>query len=109
MLGEARLALDAVLQREDRAARRETSSERLRRGIGVIRLDAKEDQVVGRELARIIRRGHWAMKIAARALEVEAVLLERLQISAARTEHHFLAGLMQPRAEVGANRTRAHY
>src|SRR5208283_2194279 len=87
----------------------ETSDQLLRGRDGVLRLDAKQYQVVGSELAWIGRSLDREVKISRHALHLEAAAPERTQMLAARAEVDLVAGSLQPCAVECADRARAHH
>src|SRR5216683_4982817 len=80
--GEVRLVLDAVLNGKNRAARFEASFDRARGRVGIVSLDAEQDQIVGRKIARLISSGDFDFQIAADAHDVESMFANRAQMLA---------------------------
>src|SRR6202521_5213720 len=71
--------LDPILQSQDGAARVETSLERMCSGGGVVGFHAKQDEVVGREIAWLGGGRNRKRKVPLIALELEAPIFERPQ------------------------------
>ncbi len=82
--GEVCLVLDTVLNGKNRTARLEASFDRARGRGSVVSLDAEQDQIVGRKIARLISSGDFDFQIAADAHDVESMFANRAQMLAPR-------------------------
>src|SRR5262249_14949922 len=108
-LAEQRLVLDSVLKREEDALVSQAFAALLSRRDRILRFDAKQYQIVGREFVRTRRRLYREVKIADDALHLETVRVECAQMLAARAVVNLLAGSLQPCAIKCADRARAHH
>ena len=113
--GERVLIVHAVLQRHDRRLRADRRADGLGRRGRVERLHAEEDDVDGRQLARVVRRVDLDRPFAVgRRAHAQPVAPDRIQVRPAGQEAHRHAGPGQPRAEepthpTGADHEHAHH
>ena len=108
-LCQQRFVFDSVLYGEYRTAGIETCLEGARGGRRIVRFDAKQDEVVGGEVTRIVGRSDRDREVPLVARELQALIFECAQVFAARAKDHLLTGLLQARAEIGADCARAHH
>src|SRR5215471_16005267 len=103
------LVLDSVLQRHDDAARREGSFQLPCRRNRVVGFDTKQDEVVGREVRRVLARRYGYSNFFVGTAHYETAGLDRRKMLTARAEVHILAGELQLGAIVSADTAGTHH
>src|SRR5712692_7731052 len=100
--------IDAVLERENHRLVPHHRRQFLRRLVGVVGLDAKEDNIHRADLAGVRGKARADVKIALDTFYSEAFFPHRLEIASPRDESDVLSRGSEPRAEVAADRSRPH-
>ena len=101
--------IDTVLEGNDRTAAGDQRLDRLRRDLGIPKLDREQHDIEASKRSRIIARdGLREAHVAAAALHDESALANRRKVPAAGDERHVVAGERKLRAEVAADAAGGH-
>jgi len=106
---ESLRAVEAVLDREHHGVGPDQRGDRAGAGLGVVRLDAEQQEIDRLEAPDVRHRGDGEGQLSVRSADGEAASLQRLQVRAPRDEHDLVPGLGQDRPVVAADAARAEH
>jgi hypothetical protein len=107
--GDALGVVYPVLQRQEHRLCTDQRTNTLRCGVGVVGLDAEEDQIDGTYLVRAIRGPHWQRERSCEpGFPRQAPHTQRFKVSSASDEGHLFPGSSQKPTEITARPAATH-